>query len=134
MPAEPRRASTVRTPVRGRSRDRYPANAGFTTLNMISSIGSFILGASTLFFLWNVYVTSRHGEKVTGGGYWRPSPRARNASVEWAKAPPARISAATQTASMISSSVAPARWASLVSPAFDLHYPHIKTGRAPAGP
>jgi hypothetical protein len=30
-------------------------------------VGSFILGASTLFFLWNVHVTSRRGERVTAG-------------------------------------------------------------------
>jgi heme/copper-type cytochrome/quinol oxidase subunit 1 len=41
-----------------------------TTLNQISSIGSFILGASTLFFLYNVYKTSRHGERVTADDPW----------------------------------------------------------------
>src|ERR1035437_9394446 len=41
---------------------------------------------------------------------------ASRARVEWAKAPPARISAATQIASMISSGVLPLRMASLVWP------------------
>ena len=41
-----------------------------TTLNQISTAGSFLLGASTLFFLWNIYITSRHGEKVTADEPW----------------------------------------------------------------
>src|ERR1035437_5153068 len=41
---------------------------------------------------------------------------ASRARVEWAKAPPARISAATQIASMISLGVLPLRMASLVWP------------------
>jgi hypothetical protein len=45
-----------------------------------------------------------------------PSPMACKASVEWAYAPPARISAATQIASMISSGLASLRRASLVCP------------------
>jgi heme/copper-type cytochrome/quinol oxidase subunit 1 len=40
-----------------------PANV--TTLNVISSVGSWILALSILVFLWNVYVTWRHGVKVT---------------------------------------------------------------------
>ena len=33
----------------------YLPTDGFTTLNTISSIGAFVLGASTLPFLWNVF-------------------------------------------------------------------------------
>jgi cytochrome c oxidase subunit 1 len=33
----------------------YLPGEGFTTLNMISTIGAYILGASTFFFLYNVY-------------------------------------------------------------------------------
>ena len=36
--------------------------ADVTTLNQISSIGSWILGASTFFFLYNVYKTWKYGE------------------------------------------------------------------------
>ena len=36
-----------------------------TTLNQISSVGSWILGASTFIFLYNVYKTWRYGEQVT---------------------------------------------------------------------
>src|SRR5258708_33589437 len=41
-----------------------------TTLNDISSIGSFILGAGTLIFLYNVYKTWKNGERVTAEYPW----------------------------------------------------------------
>jgi cytochrome c oxidase subunit 1 len=47
----------------------YLASDGFTTLNVISSIGAAILGLSTLPFLWNVWRTLRHGEKL-GDNPW----------------------------------------------------------------
>ncbi len=37
----------------------YLPDDGFTFLNQVSSAGSFLLGASTLFFLWNVWITSK---------------------------------------------------------------------------
>ncbi len=37
----------------------YPVDAGWTTLNIVSSIGAFILGFSFLFFLINVFVSWR---------------------------------------------------------------------------
>src|SRR6266705_6011675 len=40
----------------------YLPSDGFTTLNTISTIGSFILGASMLPFLYNVYRSYRYGE------------------------------------------------------------------------
>ncbi|MGH3937988.1 MAG: aa3-type cytochrome oxidase subunit I, partial [Pseudonocardiaceae bacterium] len=39
----------------------YLPEDGFTTLNTISTIGAFILGASTLPFLWNVFRSYRYG-------------------------------------------------------------------------
>jgi cytochrome c oxidase subunit 1 len=42
---------------------------GFSTLNLISSIGSGLLGLSTLPFLWNVWRTLRHG-KTVGDNPW----------------------------------------------------------------
>jgi heme/copper-type cytochrome/quinol oxidase subunit 1 len=33
-----------------------------TTLNTISTIGAFVLGASMLPFVWNVFKSFRHGE------------------------------------------------------------------------
>ena len=42
----------------------YPSNAGWNFLNMLSTIGAFILAASILPFLLNVWVTLRTGKKV----------------------------------------------------------------------
>src|SRR5262249_45487570 len=39
-------------------------------LNPISTAGFFLLGGSPRFFLWNIYITSRHGEKVTADEPW----------------------------------------------------------------
>ena len=84
-----------------------------TTLNQISSIGSFILGASTLFFLYNVYKTSRYGERVTADDPWGYAN-----SLEWATSCPPPRHNFTSIPRIRSE-----------RPAFDLHYPHIKTGR-----
>jgi cytochrome c oxidase subunit 1 len=49
----------------------YLPGDGFTTLNQISSVGAFLLGASTFPFLWNVWWTLRHappaGDDPWGG-------------------------------------------------------------------
>jgi cytochrome c oxidase subunit 1 len=37
----------------------YSGNAGWTELNFLSSIGAFLIGASILPFMWNVFVTLR---------------------------------------------------------------------------
>jgi cytochrome c oxidase subunit I len=84
-----------------------------TTLNQISSIGSFILGASTLIFLYNVYKTSRYGEQVTADDPWGYAN-----SLEWATSCPPPRHNFTSIPRIRSE-----------RPAFDLHYPHIKTGR-----
>jgi cytochrome c oxidase subunit 1 len=84
-----------------------------TTLNQISSIGSFILGASTLIFLYNVYKTSRYGERVTADDPWGYAN-----SLEWATSCPPPRHNFTSIPRIRSE-----------RPAFDLHYPHIKTGR-----
>jgi cytochrome c oxidase subunit 1 len=39
----------------------YFPQDGFTTLNRVSSVGAFLLGASTLPFLWNVWRTRKRG-------------------------------------------------------------------------
>ncbi len=41
----------------------YLPSDGFTTLNVISSIGAFVLGASTLPFIWNVFRSYRYGAR-----------------------------------------------------------------------
>jgi cytochrome c oxidase subunit 1 len=47
----------------------YLESDGFGTLNLVSSIGAALLGVSTLPFLWNVWTTLRHGQRV-GGNPW----------------------------------------------------------------
>jgi len=85
----------------------YKAADGFTTLNSISSIGAFILGASTLPFLYNVWHSFRHGEKAVGDDPW-----GFGNSLEWATScPPPRHNFVTIP--RIRSE----------RPAFDLHYP-----------
>ncbi|CAN5863667.1 cytochrome c oxidase subunit I [soil metagenome] len=60
--------------------DYLPAD-GFTTLNRVSSIGAFLLGASTLPFLWNVWRSLRRGE-VAGDDPWGGH------TLEWATSSP----------------------------------------------
>ncbi|MFI7131842.1 cytochrome c oxidase subunit I [Nonomuraea sp. NPDC050153] len=85
----------------------YGPGDGFTTLNEISSVGAFLLGASTLPFLYNVWKTARHAPKVTLDDPWGYC-----SSLEWATScPPPRHNFV---------SMPPIR---SERPAFDLHYP-----------
>jgi cytochrome c oxidase subunit 1 len=87
----------------------YLASDGFTTLNSISSIGSFLLGLSILPFLYNVWKTAKYGEKVEMDDPW-----GYGRSLEWATScPPPRHN--FHTLPRIRSE----------SPAFDLHHPDI---------
>ncbi len=86
----------------------YSPTDGFTTLNEISSIGAFLLGASTLPFLFNVW-KSRTGPKVNLDDPW-----GWGRSLEWAtSSPPPRHNFVSLP--RIRSD----------SPAFDLHHPEI---------
>ncbi|MET7329116.1 cytochrome c oxidase subunit I [Nonomuraea sp. NPDC005650] len=86
--------------------DYSPAD-GFTALNEVSSAGAFLLGASTLPFLYNVWKTARHAPKVTLDDPWGYC-----GSLEWATScPPPRHNFV---------SMPPIR---SERPAFDLHYP-----------
>jgi cytochrome c oxidase subunit I len=93
----------------------YPDLPGdVTTLNIISTVGSWLLALSVLMFIWNVYVTSRFGEKVTEEDPWGYC-----SSLEWATScPPPRHNFYRMP--RIRSE----------RPAFDLHYPHIRAGRS----
>jgi cytochrome c oxidase subunit 1 len=84
-----------------------------TTLNQVSTVGSIILGASTLFFLYNVYKTARYGEQVTVDDPW-----GWGNSLEWATSCPPPRHNFTSIPRIRSE-----------RPAFDLHNPHIKSGR-----
>ncbi len=86
----------------------YKETDGFTTLNEISSIGAFVLGASTLPFLYNVWQSWR-GPKIAVDDPW-----GWGRSLEWATScPPPRHNFATLP--RIRSE----------SPAFDLHHPEV---------
>ena len=92
----------------------YPDLPGYaTTLNDISTAGSYLLGISMLIFLYNVYITSRSGRLVTQDDPW-----GYGNSLEWATSCPPPRHNFTSIPRIRSE-----------RPAFDLHYPHIKTGR-----
>jgi cytochrome c oxidase subunit 1 len=87
----------------------YLPGDGFTTLNTISTIGAFILGASMLPFIWNVFKSYRYGEVVTVDDPW-----GYGNSLEWATTcPPPRHN--FYELPRIRSE----------RPAFELHYPHM---------
>ncbi|MEU8802525.1 cytochrome c oxidase subunit I [Spirillospora sp. NPDC048819] len=83
----------------------YPEE--FLTLNRVSSAGAFLLGVSTLFFLYNIYRTARHTAPVEADDPW-----GYGNSLEWAtSSPPPRHN--FKSIPQIRSE----------RPAFDLHYP-----------
>ncbi|MGW0748561.1 aa3-type cytochrome oxidase subunit I [Streptomyces sp. NPDC002587] len=93
----------------------YLADDGFTLLNTVSTIGSFLLGLSTLPFLYNVWRTQRHGVRVTVDDPW-----GWGRSLEWATGcPPPRHN--FHALPRIRSE----------SPAFDLHHPEVPSDGVP---
>lgn len=85
----------------------YLAVDGFTWLNTISTIGAFLLGISTVPFLYNVWRTARYGVRVQVDDPW-----GFGRSLEWATScPPPRHN--FRALPRIRSE----------SPAFDLHHP-----------
>jgi cytochrome c oxidase subunit 1 len=85
----------------------YLAADGFTALNTVSSIGAFLLGASTLPFFYNVWKTAKTGKRIDVDDPW-----GYGRSLEWATScPPPRHNFTTLP--RIRSE----------SPAFDLHHP-----------
>ncbi len=89
----------------------YLASDGFTTYNMISTVGSFLLGLSTLPFLHNVYKTAKRAPRVEADDPW-----GYGRSLEWAtSSPPPRHNFVSMP--RIRSE----------SPAFDLHHPAALT-------
>ncbi len=87
----------------------YLDTDGFTTLNQISTVGAFILGASTLPFVWNVFTSYRYGEVVTVDDPW-----GFGNSLEWATSCPPPRHNFTELPRIRSE-----------RPAFELHYPHM---------
>ncbi|MGH3475501.1 MAG: aa3-type cytochrome oxidase subunit I [Nocardioidaceae bacterium] len=95
----------------------YPADAGFTTLNQVSSIGAFLLGASTLPFLYNVWKT-RRAPKVESDDPW-----GWGRSLEWATSSPPPRHNFVRLPRIRS-----------INPAFDLHHPEIAAMATVNGP
>ncbi|TCC25266.1 cytochrome c oxidase subunit I [Kribbella speibonae] len=86
----------------------YRANEGFTVLHQVSTIGAFVLGVSTLPFLYNIY-KSRRTPRVEVDDPW-----GWGRSLEWATScPPPRHN--FEKLPRIRSE----------SPAFDLHHPTL---------
>ncbi|MGH3543378.1 MAG: cytochrome c oxidase subunit I, partial [Mycobacterium sp.] len=89
----------------------YLPSDGFTTLNMIATIGAFLLGASVLPFLWNVFRSYRYGEIVPAGV---DDPWGYGNSLEWATSCPPPRHNFTELPRIRSE-----------RPAFELHYPRM---------
>ncbi|MFF0001207.1 aa3-type cytochrome oxidase subunit I [Streptomyces avermitilis] len=87
----------------------YLAADGFTALNTLSTIGAFLLGASTLPFFYNVWKSAKYGKKVEVDDPW-----GYGRSLEWATACPAPRHNFVTLPRVRSE-----------SPAFDLHHPEI---------
>ena len=95
----------------------YLQSDGFETMNIVSAVGSLILGISFLPFFWNVYRTWRHAPKVEVDDPW-----GWGGSLEWATScPPPRHNF---------TSLPPIR---SERPAFDLHHPELAPKNMPAG-
>ena len=87
----------------------YLPTDGFTVLNTISSVGAFVLGASTLPFLYNVFSSYRFGRAAEADDPW-----GFGNSLEWATSSPPPRHNFTELPRIRSE-----------RPAFDLHYPHL---------
>jgi cytochrome c oxidase subunit 1 len=87
----------------------YLPSDGFTTLNTFSTVGAFVLGASTLPFLWNMFRSYRYGPVVTVDDPW-----GFGNSLEWATSCPPPRHNFTELPRIRSE-----------RPAFELHYPHM---------
>jgi len=59
----------------------YAADAGWGDLNLVSTVGAFLIAASTLPFLWNIFASLRAGE-VAGDDPWEGN------TLEWATSSP----------------------------------------------
>ncbi len=85
----------------------YQPGDGYTVMNQLSTVGAFILAASMLPFLYNVWITARRAPKVTVNDPWGYS-----RSLEWATSCPPPRHNFTSIPRIRSE-----------SPAFDLNHP-----------
>ncbi|GAA0593123.1 cytochrome c oxidase subunit I [Kutzneria viridogrisea] len=88
----------------------YLPQDGFTALNTVSTIGSYVLGASVLPFMWNVFRSYRYGEVVAVDDPW-----GHGNSLEWATSSPPPRHNFTSLPRIRSE-----------RPAFESHYPHMR--------
>jgi len=94
----------------------YLPEDGFTWMNQVSSVGAFLLGASTLAFIYNVWITYRTAPLVDTDDPW-----GYGGSLEWATScPPPRHNFVSIP--RIRSE----------RPAFDLHHPEAALYDTPA--
>jgi cytochrome c oxidase subunit 1 len=96
----------------------YLPTDGFTTLNTVSTIGSFILGASFLPFLYNVWKSYKAGRAVMVDDPW-----GYGMSLEWATSCPPPLRNFDSMPRIRSE-----------RPAFDLKYPEYAPGHSIAAP
>jgi cytochrome c oxidase subunit I len=87
----------------------YLPTDGFTFLNTFSTIGSFVLGLSTLPFLYNVWKSYKYGQIVTVDDPW-----GHGNSLEWATSCPPPLRNFDRMPRIRSE-----------RPAFDLHFPEL---------
>ncbi|GAA1292741.1 cytochrome c oxidase subunit I [Saccharothrix xinjiangensis] len=87
----------------------YLTSDQFTALNTISTIAAFVLGLSTLPFVWNVFRSYRFGDPAD-----RDDPWGFGNSLEWATSCPPPRHNFTELPRVRSE-----------RPAFELHYPHM---------
>jgi cytochrome c oxidase subunit I len=88
----------------------YQASDGFTTLNTVSSIGSFILGAATIPFLYNLVRSWKYGTLAL-----RDDPWGHGNSLEWATSSPPPRHNFVEIPAIRSN-----------RPAFDAHFPQLR--------
>jgi len=96
----------------------YQASDGFTTLNTVSTLGAFTLGASTLPFLYNVYKSYKAGPLVETDDPW-----GHGMSLEWATSCPPPLRNFDRMPRIRSE-----------RPAFDAHFPHLAPGASGVAP
>ncbi|MDP9616192.1 aa3-type cytochrome oxidase subunit I [Streptomyces demainii] len=95
----------------------YLPSDGFTVLNTIATAGAFLIGLSTLPFLYNVWKTAQYAPKTDEDDPW-----GWGRSLEWATASPPPRHNFTALPRVRSD-----------SPAFDLHHPEVREKVAPSG-
>jgi cytochrome c oxidase subunit 1 len=93
----------------------YLASDGFTFLNTFSTVSSFVLGTSTLLFLYNVWHSYKTGRIVEVDDPW-----GHGMSLEWATSCPPPLRNFDRMPRIRSE-----------RPAFDLHFPHLAPGARP---